>query len=309
MSTNNYNSIISYIIEEINPTVGETVYDPCMRNGELLGGVIDYISIKHDNNINWHQFTNMINGVDINTINVDNTLQLLKEKTSNYNLFSSYESDMVCDFISQGVDFQDTILCGDSINSTKIRKYNIIITNPYDININDYVELAMDSLNTNGRCAIIVNNDFLSNQLYCETRKRLVDSYNVDKIIMIDMNHSIIFFRNKNQKTLTVYYYSLVDKMEIFNIVKTDEYIRMNNYILNEYIDNYKLDSSCVDALSYIYNQFYNVYSSNFANTSRDNINKILLQSINNELVHASNTCKRKYINEDGISIKKNKMK
>ena len=236
------NLLIEYIVREINPIIGEIIYDPCVGDCSVLSTVIKYMNMKHENNINWNHFSNTIWGTDNNDLNINyalNVLYLLTGKESNL----IYSEDTTYD---NGVLFNSTIMNINKINL--VDKYDIIISNPIYFGTSYYIENAMDLLKDHGRCVICVSDDFLYSMNHddIKMRKRLIEHFNVEKIVYVKPSFHIIFFSNRG-KTSNIYFYNIVcdsiestspyNFSEIFDSILDYNYIKKNNYILFNDID------------------------------------------------------------------------
>jgi hypothetical protein len=256
----------------------ETINDPFLGTGRLIIESIRYLN-KNNKNINWNNNYNNIYGFD-NSFYIRNI--------AIYNLFISTGILFTSQFIKN-----DTLFNDYKINDNKILdKTDIIISHmPYGLRNIIYknvckrikelkidgtkaepliLQLITKSLNKNGRCAVIVPDNLLSNdaKLHKQTRTYLLENFNVKKIISIDnkllnvdVKSSILYFEN-NGKTQNVEFSKIKlennDKISeeiiitsTFDDIKNNEYsLLVNKYILKniETIDNltyFKLGELC----------------------------------------------------------------
>lgn len=199
-------SLIRYLVQSINPHVhpnGQvpTLWDPASGTGGFL---IEYIHQLNElgENINWSLNKNRIFANDINK----NTYTLLKQ-----NLYYAFKE-------SSGI----SIKLLDSLCNDDDQKYDNILANPpfgikglkykdmnqkiKNIGINGtkgeilFLQLCMAKLNDNGKCCIVVPEGVLFNstKMYKETRKYLLENFNLTKVIKVGDGE---FFKNTGVKT------------------------------------------------------------------------------------------------------------
>ena len=246
--------LINYMIKLCKPKNNESILDPTCGSGGFLSMSVKYLNDKYKN-IDWSINKQNIHGSDIDD-NVKN-MTLLNLLLETGQLF-------------------DTILKQDSLKINNDTKFDIILANePFGLKniIYDeccdkikklkikgnkgeplFIQLMMESLNINGRCAVIIPEGILFNEskLYLETRKHLIKNYNLKKIIYMNdsffMNTnvkcSILFFKNDKIKTSNVDFVEIKFVDNIINetlLVNVDiKLIIENNYNLNlnKYIKN-----------------------------------------------------------------------
>lgn len=253
--------VIDYIIKlclpKMNNNVIEKIIDPTMGTGGFLTMVIKYLNNQY-HNIDWNKNKNNIVGFDIDE-NVKNMALL--------NVF--LEIGELCD---------DTIIKRDSLysdmNLNQDDKYDIILANEpmgiKNINYNNccskikdmnikgskaeplFLQLFMKNLNINGRCCVIVPDGLLfnDNNLYKNTRKHLIENFNLKKVISLNDNFflntgvktSILFFIN-NGKTINVEFSEIKLKDDIIDETKiidvSYDKLKENNYSL--FINRYNI--------------------------------------------------------------------
>ena len=209
--------IFDYIIKELNPTIGETIYDPNIAAGDLIVSTINYLNELHENHIVWERNKHTINGCDLS-----NDLTIVHEKL---------------EAIVKSVDFSDTINC-NIINTNN--KYDIVVSHIDFILTSTafsfIINHIMSSIKDNGRCAIIVPANFLvaNDNKFIELRKEIVDNFNLTKVVAIDFNYSILFFK-KSMRIINkpnVNFYDLVDMIEKHDSILSHDYIQSNRYMI-----------------------------------------------------------------------------
>ena len=203
--------LINYLVNECNPQLNDngsvpTVWDPASGTGGFL---IEYIRQLTEANpsINWSLNKNNLFANDINK----NTYSLLKQ-----NLYYSLRE-------GSGI----TIKLLDSLVNNDEQMYDFILANPpfgikglkyKDMNdqikalgINGtkgeilFLQLCMCKLNENGKCAIVVPEGVLFNstKMYKETRKHLLENFNLKKVIKVGEGE---FFKNTGVKTSVLFF-------------------------------------------------------------------------------------------------------
>jgi type I restriction enzyme M protein len=202
--------LIKFLVRMCNPqsTDGNvpTVWDPSSGTGGFL---IEYIRQLNEANsgINWSLNKNNIFANDINK----NTYSLLKQ-----NLYYSLKE-------GSGI----TIKLLDSLVNNDEQMYDFILANPpfgikglkyKDMNdqikalgINGtkgeilFLQLCMCKLNENGKCCVVVPEGVLFNstKMYKETRKYLLENFNLKKVIKVGEGE---FFKNTNVKTSVLFF-------------------------------------------------------------------------------------------------------
>ena len=195
----NSEQTINIIMNQLKPTLGETIYDPCMNNGEFLVGAVEYLNSIYDYGINWKNRKYVISGEtdDHNKVNNarNNLLNSVITNDNNNNIIK--------------FNFNDTVKHSHNMNRNK---YDIVVTRLSSYNFN-MMNNIFDSMKENARCAVVVDDRHLtcSNLNVINIREYMVEHLNVTKIVSIGNNMSIIFFDNRGL-TNTVY---LIDNMNM----------------------------------------------------------------------------------------------
>ena len=233
--------IINYMVQLCDPKLIngriETILDPTVGSGRFLSMSIKYLNSKC-NNINWEINKNNIYGFDIDE-NVKNMtlLNLLletgqlfentihRQDTLKYDITNPTNNETLSgvDIILANPPFGlKNLIHAECCNKVKNLKIRGTKGEPL------FLQLMMESLNENGRCAVIVPEGILFNDssIHNGTRQRLMTEYNLKKIIMMDdgffMNTNvkccILFFAKTEQKTTSVEYVNI--KNENGNIIE-----------------------------------------------------------------------------------------
>ena len=192
MSLDSYyqDNILGYILNQLAPSVTDTIYDPCMNAGNFIIYYISYMKNKYNicnNNINNIIYDN-ITGCEANT-----------------NLYNIAINNICTHILNENTFIKLYNIDCTNIDSTIIQiSYNIIFSYISDenININKHISHILNRLDKhNGRGAIIISNYML----YCEdyhNRKKILDNFNIVKIVSITSediffnDKSILFFNN-----------------------------------------------------------------------------------------------------------------
>ena len=248
-------TLINYLVELCDPIYNynkiESIYDGASGTGGFLTQAIKYLNNKYNNSINWNKNKYNIYGSDINR----NTYVLLK-----LNMYFTFGHTL------------DNLTMEDSLvnESLKENGYDIILMNPpfgvkglkytnmnkkiKDLGINGtkgeilFLQNCMVNLAEKGRCCIIVPEGVLFNstKMYKNTRKYLVENFELNKIIKVGngsffkntgVNTAVLFFSNTGKKTSKVDFVQ-VDKIgdkideKHLKTISIDEIIE-NNYSFN----------------------------------------------------------------------------
>ncbi|MEM3857990.1 MAG: N-6 DNA methylase [Candidatus Micrarchaeaceae archaeon] len=252
-------NVIKYIVEMINPQIGETVCDPAMGTGGFL---ITYINSL---NVNWSIYKNYIYGFDIDQeiANLSSLNLLLKtgEKFPNLCCNNSLsiniqnKFDVILTNIPMGVQM-DYNLCSDKIKELKIKTSKC---EPL------FIQLILQILNSNGRACVIVSEGFLANRDN-GTRNYLINNFEVRKIVHLNgkfflntnIDTYILYIINSGRKTEKIDFYvytkDLVEKkvfeLNYQNIVDMDYNLLYRLYIpsvkYNQKYTYYKIKDICV---------------------------------------------------------------
>jgi len=247
--------LIKYLVSLCNPqsTDGNvpTVWDPSSGTG---GFIIEYIRQLTEANpsINWSLNKNNIFANDINK----NTYSLLKQ-----NLYYSLKE-------GSGI----TIKLLDSLVNNDEQMYDFILANPpfgikglkyKDMNekikalgINGtkgeilFLQLCMCKLNEDGKCCIVVPEGVLFNstKMYQETRKYLLEKFNLKRVIKVGEGE---FFKNTGVKTSVLFFEKTgkTENIEFIQVNKVNDSIEevplmtveMEKIIENDYSLNMNL--------------------------------------------------------------------
>ena len=248
--------LINYLVNECNPQLNDngsvpTVWDPASGTGGFL---IEYIRKLSENNpdINWSLNKNNLFANDINK----NTYSLLKQ-----NLYYSLRE-------GSGI----TIKLLDSLVNNDEQMYDFILANPpfgikglkykdmndqiKELGINGtkgeilFLQLCMCKLNENGKCAIVVPEGVLFNstKMYKETRKHLLENFNLKKVIKIGEGE---FFKNTGVKTSVLFFEKTgqTENVEFIQVNKVNDSIEevplmtveMEKIVENDYSLNMNL--------------------------------------------------------------------
>ena len=248
--------LINYLVNECNPQLNDngsvpTVWDPASGTGGFL---IEYIRKLNENNpdINWSLNKNNLFANDINK----NTYSLLKQ-----NLYYSLKE-------GSGI----TIKLLDSLVNNDEQMYDFILANPpfgikglkyKDMNdkikalgINGtkgeilFLQLCMCKLNENGKCCIVIPEGVLFNstKMYKETRKHLLENFNLKKVIKVGEGE---FFKNTGVKTSVLFFEKTgqTENVEFIQVNKVNDSIEevplmtveMEKIVENDYSLNMNL--------------------------------------------------------------------
>lgn len=224
--------IIKFMIELCDPKMKddniETILDPCIGTNSFLSMSIKYLNNQY-NNINWNINKQYIYGFDVDNNNINMTLlNLLLETGLTFN-DTIIQNDTIRNDYKDIIYKVDVILAGILLNFNNIQYKNCcnriksLKMNGTKIDVL-LLQLIFQSLNENGRCAIIVHDTIIYNdsKLHIETRKYLIENLNLIKIISLNNNlfsnpfliqsfpdpflfQSILLFKN-NGKTNKVYH-------------------------------------------------------------------------------------------------------
>ena len=258
--------LIKYLVNLCNPQMNNgkvpTVWDPSSGTG---GFIIEYIKQLNDSNpgIDWSLNKNNIFANDINK----NTYALLKQ-----NMYYSLKE-------VPGI----TVKLQDSLLANNDQMYDYILANPpfgikglkykdmndhiKDLGINGtkgeilFLQLCMCKLNENGKCCIVVPEGVLFNstKMYKETRKYLLENFNLNKVIKVGEGE---FFKNTGVKT-SVFFFEKTGKTE--NV----EFIQVNK--LNDTIEEVPLMTVEIDKIiENDYSLNMNLYKEIFLDVNED---------------------------------------
>jgi type I restriction enzyme S subunit len=254
--------VIEFMVKLCNPKVKangeiETVLDPSMGTGGFLTMATKYLN-ENNENIDWE-----INQKNIYGFDISENLQSL----AHINLLIENNQ------LFKNIVVEDTLHNDYKINNVLIDKVDIILANePFglkniiykeccerikQLKINGtkaeplFVQLMMQSLEVNGRCAVVVPDGVLFNdaKLHKETRKYLIKNLNLKKVISLDgdmflntgVKSSILYFVNDGSTSEVEFSKIKFVNSEIqedsIKKVKTNEIIEKDySLFLNKYI-------------------------------------------------------------------------
>ena len=255
--------VIKYMIELCNPKLKsngeiETILDPSMGTGGFLSMSIKYLNKNHQN-INWNINKDKIYGFDIDeTVKNLSVLNALLECGKIFNRTLVKNDTLHNDYkISDNVLIEkvDIILANEPFGLKNII-YNNVCSRIKNLNIDGtkaeplFLQLMMQSLNHNGRCAVIVPDGVLFNdaKLYKLTRKYLCSNLRLSKVISLEdglflntgVKSSILFFVNDGNTSdvefnkIKMYNGEIIEeliiKVNIDKIIENDYSLFVNKY-------------------------------------------------------------------------------
>jgi type I restriction-modification system DNA methylase subunit len=209
-------NLVKYMIDLCNPTNTETILDPSCGTGGFLSMTVKYLNNKYPN-INWSINKKNIYGFDDNTICKNlTTASLLIETGELFNTTINYRDTLCDDYKINNtlIDKVDIIMCdipfgirnfkfASACSRIKQLKFDGTKAEPL------FLQLILQSLNKNGRGAIIVPDNLLENnaKLHTKTRQYLLENLNLKKVVSIDsklinlgIKQSIIYFENNTER-------------------------------------------------------------------------------------------------------------
>ena len=246
--------LINYLVNLCSPQLQDgnvpSVWDPSAGTGGFL---IEYIhQLNQQGQIDWRINKNNIFGNDINK----NTYSLLKQNL--YYAFKEasglsiklndsliYDDDQMYDFILANPPF-----------GIKGLKYKDMCQKVKALEINGtkgeilFLQLCMVKLNPNGKCCVVIPEGVLFNstKMYKETRKYLLENFNLKRVIKVGEGE---FFKNTGVKTSVLYFErsGTTEQVEFIQVNKVNGQIvevplmtvEMPKIIENEYSLNMNL--------------------------------------------------------------------
>ena len=270
-----HRAVIKYMIELCNPKmIGdkiEKIIDPTCGTGGFLTMTIKYLNEKYQN-IDWQKNCDKIIGfdLDVNVVNITKINLLIESKTFMDNIIcrdTLYKdmkiSDEQCELMG------DVLLCNEPMGITNLQHANCC-DRIKDLKIRGtkaeplFLQLFMEALNDNGRCAVVVPDGVLFNEsnLHQGTRKKLIEEFNLVKVITLNdkefflntgVQTSILYFENNGKTDKTTFSSISLDNdklvEEIIMDVDYDTLIK-NNYSL--FINKYKVSlDNRIDGIQY----------------------------------------------------------
>jgi type I restriction-modification system DNA methylase subunit len=257
------------MIELCNPNIKkngqiESILDPTCGSGGFLSMSIRYLNAKYPN-INWNQNKINIHGFDIDENNRNLTLLNLLLETGE--LFDdtihkqdTLKNDITHSKTNETLNGADIIVANPPFGlknlihaecCSKVKNLKIRGTKGEPL----FLQLMMESLNVNGRCAVIIPEGILSNDsnIHQQTRKHLITNYNLKKIILMsdtffmntDVKCAILYFSNELIKTSEVEYLEikylseqikemLICSIDLKTIIKNNYNLGLNKYVKKE---------------------------------------------------------------------------
>lgn len=269
--------IINYMINICDPKLKkngqiETILDPTCGSGGFLSMSIKYLNNKYPN-IDWNINKNNIFGFDIDENNKNMTLLNLLLETGQLFDNSIFKQDTLKNDIknpnnSEILSGADIILANEPFGlknlvhaecCSKVKNLKIRGTKGEPL----FLQLMMESLNINGRCAVIVPEGvlFTESSIHQGTRKHLITNYNLKKIIMMtdsffmntEVKCAILYFINSEEKTTEVEYLNIknnnglineesIIKVKVDDIIRNKYYLGINKYLKTEEIKHEGLE-------------------------------------------------------------------
>jgi type I restriction-modification system DNA methylase subunit len=214
-----HRKVIKYMIELCNPIVKddgtiETILDPTMGTGGFLTMAVKYLNNHAKKKIDWKKNKDNIIGFDIDD-NVTNMARLnvlletgelctdtiVKQDTLHYDL--RLPSDKILEKVDVILANEPMGLKGIVHDSCckRIKNLNIKGTKAEPL----FLQLFMEALNKDGRCAVIVPDGvlFTESNFHQATRKHLIENFNLKKVISLQDKD---FFMNTGVKTSILYF-------------------------------------------------------------------------------------------------------
>ena len=278
--------LIKYMIELCNikmiDGLIEKIVDPTMGTGGFLTMAIKHLNSKYKN-INWKKNKDNIIGFDIDD-NVKNmallnifleigelcTDTLVKQDTLHNDLKFTSDGTILQKakiiLANEPMGLKNIIhgSCCDRIKNLKIRGTK---AEPL------FLQLFMECLDDDGRCAVIVPDGVLFNEskLHKKTRKHLIENFNLQKIISLNdkkfflntgVKTSILFFTKDGYKTKKVQFSEIsLDNNENIkekNIVETDyDTIKKHNYSL--FVNKYNIKKFFIENFNIEYKKINDI--------------------------------------------------
>ena len=213
------NSMYTNIIKLCNPSKNESFCDPFMGDGYILYTYLKWQKEYIDSNIHGYESDATLFGnarilLFLQTFKASNNLYNTNPLLNNFNT-KGY--DVIISRLPtniHGITHAETC---DRVKDLKIRgtKFEPLA-----------LQLIMKGLNKGGRACVIVSNALLQSTSICaiETRKYLLDNYEVEKIIEISNNENVIYFKNSGLPTTIIDYNVDFFSVSTFDAKDMDEY-------------------------------------------------------------------------------------
>jgi type I restriction enzyme M protein len=230
--------VIKYMIELCEPKIVddkvETIVDPTMGTGGFLTMAVKYLNQRY--NVNWTQQQKRMYGFDLDeTVKNLAVINLFLETGEIFeNLFheDTLKNDLKLDGTSK-LEKAKIILANEPMGLKNIthascceRIKNLAIRGTKAEPL--FLQLFMEALDDGGRCAVIIPDGVLFNDsnLHKETRKYLIENFNLQKVISLDDN----FFLNTGVKTSILFFKKDGNKTSEVSFLK----IKLNENCVNE---------------------------------------------------------------------------
>lgn len=254
--------VIEYMVGLCEPTMNkgliETIVDPTMGTGGFLTMAIKYLNKKYKN-INWDKNKNRIYGFDIdenvrNMAIVNCLLETGEKMDTTLRKVDTLNNDMQ---LEKGRLEKAKIILANEPMGLKGVKHANCCDRIKDFGIGGtkaeplFLQLFMEALDDGGRCAVVVPDGVLfnENKLYKDTRKHLIENFNLKKVVTLNgdffintgVKTSVLFFVNDGNKTEEVDFCQIAlkdDKIEETSIVKVsyDDIVEKSYYLfVNKY--------------------------------------------------------------------------
>lgn len=219
------NSMYDNIIKLCSPNKNETFCDPFMGDGYILYRYLKWQKHYIDSNIHGYESNASLFGIGrillfLQTFTFLDNLYTTNPLLDNFN-HKGY--DVIITRIPvniHGITHAETC---DRVKELKIRgtKFEPLA-----------LQLIMKGLNKGGRACVIVRDNFLEITSICavETRKYLLNNFEVEKIVELSTGENMIYFKNSGKLTTTIEYNFNFEKVTcIFDVKDIDD-----NFILKK---------------------------------------------------------------------------
>ena len=267
--------VIKYMVELCNPkmigTHTEKIVDPSMGTGGFLTMAAKYYNEKYPS-IDWTLNKKRISGFDIDESVMEMAkLNLFLETDEHFNTLVQRDTlykDMVLSNNSEPLT-ADIILANEPMGLTNLVHANCC-DRIKDLKIRGtsaeplFLQLFMEALNKNGRCAVVIPDGVLFNEsnLHQGTRKKLIEDFNLEKVITLNdkkfftntgVKTSILYFVNNGKTTKTTFSSISLENDEIKEDVIMDvEYDTLVQKKYSLFINKYKVSlENRIDGIEY----------------------------------------------------------
>ena len=270
-----HRSVIEYMIGLCDPKmIGdkiEKIIDPTCGTGGFLTMTVKYLNKKYKN-IDWEKNSDRLIGFDLdeNVVNITKINLLIEAKTHMDKIIcrdTLYNDMKITE--EQGELMADVLLCNEPMGimnlqhancCDRIKNLKIRGTKAEPL----FLQLFMEALNANGRCAVVVPDGVLFNEsnLHQGTRKKLIEEFNLVKVVALNdkefflntgVQTSILYFENNGKTTNTTFSsISLSDNELVEEHIMDVNYDTLvkNNYSL--FINKYKVSlENRIDGIEY----------------------------------------------------------